>query len=194
MVQASQYFNIQRRTIMWMRGPLQMTSIKVKETQASWLFHVPIFSRPFFLLLPTTMLWHLHFYLHVQCTSDVAYECKLQEEVRLTADYNDNGYLTWSVSHAAQRLDFPINVLSQLSRGSSHSFAMMRHVMGNIRDRLILSSKSYQCKTVYTVHLQDAVAKQVHWQINKAKKKLSWNMTWKLPPFNFIILDKNPVR
>jgi hypothetical protein len=36
------------------------------------------------------MLWHLQFYLHVQCTRDLAYEYKCLEEVRLTANYDDN--------------------------------------------------------------------------------------------------------
>jgi hypothetical protein len=63
------------------------------------------------------MLWHLHFYLHIQCTRDLAYESKWLE-VRLTANYNDNAYVTWSVNYAAQRrgLDFPINVMSLLPK------------------------------------------------------------------------------
>jgi hypothetical protein len=67
-----------------------------------------------------TMLWHLHFYLRVQCTRDLAYECKWLEEVRLTGNYSD--YVTWSVNHAAQRrgLDFPINVLNVLVAKKLH--------------------------------------------------------------------------
>jgi hypothetical protein len=64
------------------------------------------------------MLWHLHFYLHVQCARDLGHECKWLEEARLTANYYDNDYVTWSVNHAAQRrgLNYPINVLLQLTR------------------------------------------------------------------------------
>jgi hypothetical protein len=62
------------------------------------------------------MLWHLHFYLHAQRTRDLAHECQWLEEVRLTANGDDNAYVTWSANHAAQRtgLDFPIDRLSLL--------------------------------------------------------------------------------
>jgi hypothetical protein len=99
----------------------------IHQSQGSLSFIIissTIFSRPFFqrriLLLPRTMLWHLHFffYLHEQYTwsRDLTSECKWLEEVKLTANYDGNAYVTWSVNHAAQKrgLDFPINALSQL--------------------------------------------------------------------------------
>jgi hypothetical protein len=78
-------------------------------------------------------------YTNDWCSRDLAYESKLLEEVRLTANYDDNAYVTWSVNHAAQRkgLDFSINVLSILPRSYFKSVAMVRHVMGKVRDRLI---------------------------------------------------------
>jgi hypothetical protein len=37
------------------------------------------------------------------CTHALADESKWLEEVQLTANYDDNAYVTWSVHHAAQR-------------------------------------------------------------------------------------------
>jgi hypothetical protein len=68
MQQASQFFNIQQRTTMWTRNPIQMASIQTKKMSK----------------LP-----------------DSYYECQWLEEVRLTANNDDNNYVVWSVNDAA---------------------------------------------------------------------------------------------
>jgi hypothetical protein len=84
---------------MWIRNPVQMTSIKTKKVSklpnfSMYQYSMAILQRGM-LFLPRTTLWHLHFY-----KINLTYECQWLEEVQLNGNDNDIVYVAWSINQS----------------------------------------------------------------------------------------------